>query len=198
MFVFPSNPRRSRGAMLLGALLLVFLLAGVSREKAFAQTVNCSGVAAWNGNSVAYSVGTLVTYNGSEYKCIQAHTSEPTWDPADVPALWSFVGTCSSSAPTPTPTPLPTATATPKPTATPTANPVPTATKPLPPTQCGKITAGQGLVPGQTEQSCDGRFTLSMQTDSNLVLYMGTTALWATNTVGSNAAEVIMQSDGIF
>src|SRR5579883_1527360 len=101
-----------RTSLPLVAVALVLLLAlGAS-----AQTVNCSGVAAWSGNNVAYSIGQLVTYNGSEYKCIQAHTSEPNWDPVDVPALWSLQGTCAAGA-TPTPTATPTATA--KPTATP-------------------------------------------------------------------------------
>src|SRR5579872_6402791 len=111
--------------------LVLFSLALVLAPAARAATVNCSGVAAWSANSVAYSVGQLVTYNGSEYKCIQAHTSQPGWDPADVPALWSLQGTCSTSA-TPTPTatakPTATATATAKPTATATATAKPTAT----------------------------------------------------------------------
>jgi hypothetical protein len=72
------------------ALVLMLALA------APAATVNCSGVAAWSGNSVSYAVGALVTYEGSEYKCLQAHTSEAGWDPADVPALWSLVGNSSS------------------------------------------------------------------------------------------------------
>src|SRR5579872_4810656 len=50
---------------------------------ASATTVNCSGVAAWSGNSVAYAVNALVTYNGSEYKCLTAHTSNVSWDPVD-------------------------------------------------------------------------------------------------------------------
>jgi chitodextrinase len=54
----------------------------------------CTGVAAWNGNFVYYAVGALVTYDGKEFKCIQAHTSEPNWDPETVPALWSLVGPC--------------------------------------------------------------------------------------------------------
>src|SRR6266849_1812720 len=66
------------------------------------------------------------------------------------------------------------------------------------PPQCGVMTAGQGLLPGETLTSCDARFTLSMQTDSNLVLYMGGTALWASNTAGKKAAEVILQNDGNF
>ncbi|WP_246609811.1 fibronectin type III domain-containing protein [Nonomuraea rhizosphaerae] len=39
----------------------------------------------------AYSVGTRVTYNGVDYECIQAHTSQPDWTPSAVPALWKTV-----------------------------------------------------------------------------------------------------------
>jgi hypothetical protein len=64
------------------------------------------------------------------------------------------------------------------------------------PTQCGLISPGQGLRIGQSWPSCDGRFSLNMQADGNLVLYEGTTPLWATNTQGALISEVIMQSDG--
>lgn len=37
---------------------------------------------------VAYKVGDIVTYQGSTYKCLQAHTSISTWYPSVVPALW--------------------------------------------------------------------------------------------------------------
>ncbi|MFJ5231320.1 M28 family peptidase [Kitasatospora sp. NPDC088391] len=37
---------------------------------------------------VAYSVGDQVTYNGVSYRCLQAHTSQSTWTPDVVPALW--------------------------------------------------------------------------------------------------------------
>ena len=37
---------------------------------------------------VAYKVGDKVTYNGSTYECLQAHTSISTWYPSAVPALW--------------------------------------------------------------------------------------------------------------
>lgn len=37
---------------------------------------------------VAYKVGDRVTYNGSLYECLQAHTSQAGWTPAAVPALW--------------------------------------------------------------------------------------------------------------
>ena len=39
----------------------------------------------------SYKVGDEVTYNGITYVCIQAHTSEPGWEPPNVPALWKPV-----------------------------------------------------------------------------------------------------------
>ena len=66
------------------------------------------------------------------------------------------------------------------------------------PATCGTLTANQSLAIGQTLVSCDGRFTLTMQSDGNLVLYQGSTALWATNTVNSGATKAIMQGDGNF
>ncbi len=98
--------------------LLLVLLAVAS-----AQSVNCSGVTAWaaGGN---YTVGELVTYQGSEYKCLQANNNAaPNWDPIDWPAGWSLVGTCTTG-----PTPTPTATATRTATATATATRTATAT----------------------------------------------------------------------
>jgi hypothetical protein len=46
---------------------------------------------------VAYSVGQKVSYNGELYQCIQAHTSEPNWEPPVVPALWKDLGPCGST-----------------------------------------------------------------------------------------------------
>lgn len=66
------------------------------------------------------------------------------------------------------------------------------------PAACGTLTANQSLATGQTRTSCDGRFTLTMQGDGNLVLYQGGTALWATNTANSGAARATMQGDGNF
>ncbi len=40
---------------------------------------------------VAYNVGDIVTYEGTEYRCIQAHTSIAPWIPPNVPALWEEV-----------------------------------------------------------------------------------------------------------
>jgi len=45
----------------------------------------------WSGAGVAYKVNDLVTYNGSTYRCLQAHNSQPGWTPVAVPALWALV-----------------------------------------------------------------------------------------------------------
>lgn len=44
---------------------------------------------AWQPNT-AYAVNSLVSYGGATYKCIQAHTSLPGWEPPNVPALWQL------------------------------------------------------------------------------------------------------------
>jgi hypothetical protein len=35
-----------------------------------------------------YTVGQVVTYNGVSYRCRQAHTAFPGWEPPNVLALW--------------------------------------------------------------------------------------------------------------
>lgn len=47
------------------------------------------GPAAWNPNGHAYQVGDIVLFEGIEYECMQAHTSQPGWTPVVVPALWT-------------------------------------------------------------------------------------------------------------
>ncbi|MEV7010603.1 carbohydrate-binding protein [Streptosporangium sp. NPDC051022] len=39
----------------------------------------------------AYTSGATVTYGGSTYRCLQAHTAQPGWEPPNVPALWQRV-----------------------------------------------------------------------------------------------------------
>jgi hypothetical protein len=63
---------------------------------------------------------------------------------------------------------------------------------------CGTLTANQELTANQSLTSCNGDYTLIMQGDGNLVLYQGSTALWASNTAGTAADEAIMQGDGNF
>lgn len=38
-----------------------------------------------------YQVGDVVTYNGAQYRCIQAHQAQQGWTPSAVPALWQQV-----------------------------------------------------------------------------------------------------------
>jgi chitinase len=100
------------------ALLAVLLLAAT----------NAAALAPpWDGNFHPYAVGDIVSYGTSEYKCIQAHTSQPDWTPPATPALWQLL---SGTSPTATPTSPPQATATPTRTPAPGATPTATTTPP--------------------------------------------------------------------
>ena len=50
-------------------------------------TTTAPGATSWAPNH-AYKVGDVVTYNGVRYRCLQAHTSNVTWEPPNTPALW--------------------------------------------------------------------------------------------------------------
>lgn len=63
----------------------IALIVALTVITAFAQTVP-----AWQPNT-NYTAGTLVTFNGQEFKCIQSHTSQVGWEPPNVPALWQPV-----------------------------------------------------------------------------------------------------------
>ena len=39
----------------------------------------------------AYAVNDRAQYNGTLYKCIQAHTAQEDWSPVDAPSLWAEV-----------------------------------------------------------------------------------------------------------
>ncbi|MFI6601928.1 carbohydrate-binding protein [Nonomuraea sp. NPDC050536] len=93
-------------ALAAAALAATPSLAGAPRPAAVAAA---QAYAAWAPN-VSYKAGDRVTYNGTDYECIQAHTSLTGWEPPNVPALWKPVGT---STPTTSPTPTPTVTGTP-------------------------------------------------------------------------------------
>lgn len=49
-----------------------------------------AGPTAWAAQT-AYAVGDQVTYQGTTYSCLQAHTSQVGWEPPNVPALWQPV-----------------------------------------------------------------------------------------------------------
>ncbi|HEY6253434.1 MAG TPA: carbohydrate-binding protein [Candidatus Angelobacter sp.] len=82
-------------------VLSICALLSLASLPTFAQTIPN-----WQPNT-AYAVGALVMFNGVEYKCIQAHTSQVGWEPPNVPALWQPVtggggGGCSAAPGVPT------------------------------------------------------------------------------------------------
>ena len=42
----------------------------------------------WSGDGKDYSVGDRVSQESTLYKCLTAHTSQPTWTPDVSPSLW--------------------------------------------------------------------------------------------------------------
>ncbi len=52
----------------------------------------------WSPDSEAYAVGDRVWYQASLYKCVQAHTSQSTWNPKDAVSLWANVSEESQEA----------------------------------------------------------------------------------------------------
>jgi hypothetical protein len=59
-----------------------------------------------------------------------------------------------------------------------------------------KLLADATLATGGYLHSADGRFTLAMQGDGNLVIYTAGVPLWASNTATNDPSHVIMQLDG--
>lgn len=55
-----------------------------------------------------------------------------------------------------------------------------------------------GLSPNQALISSNGKYTLVMQSDGNLVIYRQGTAIWASDTYRSGANRAFMQDDGNF
>ena len=45
----------------------------------------------WSGGAVGYKVGDRRRYKGNLYRCLQDHTSQPAWTPADAPSIWAEV-----------------------------------------------------------------------------------------------------------
>lgn len=66
-----------------------------------------------------------------------------------------------------------------------------------PPAGCGIMLPGDALHADEAVTSCDGRFSLVMQSDGNLVLYQANVgALWNTATAGTTPSAFVMQEDG--
>ena len=77
---------RRRLTALLAGVALALAGAGIAAPPAALGAVQqlAPAWAPWT----AYAVGAVVTYNGVDYVCLQAHTSQPDWAPATTPALW--------------------------------------------------------------------------------------------------------------
>ncbi|WP_433413650.1 M4 family metallopeptidase [Microtetraspora malaysiensis] len=62
--------------------------ASAGHSAAFSLTVGGGGGETTWATWTSYKAGDVVTYNGVRYRCLQAHTSLPGWEPPNVPALW--------------------------------------------------------------------------------------------------------------
>jgi len=55
----------------------------------------------WSGDSIQYNVGDKVTYNDNLYQCLQAHTSQPNWNPErTLGVFWQRTSNSSNTATT--------------------------------------------------------------------------------------------------
>lgn len=66
----------------------------------------------WSGDSVAYSKDYKVQKDGTLYKCIQLHTSQPDWAPGVAPSLWTAIASDSNTGTKDNPIPVPEAVST--------------------------------------------------------------------------------------
>lgn len=41
--------------------------------------------------TATYAINDRVRYDGTLYRCLQAHTAQETWTPTDAPSLWAKV-----------------------------------------------------------------------------------------------------------
>ncbi|MFC8995072.1 carbohydrate-binding protein [Streptomyces rochei] len=98
---FPGEPRNSTDALFDPALLMNVRSAGGGKEATFDFVLDVDGGpgpdptdppteppgGTWTAGR-PYTAGDRVTYGGSAYLCLQAHTSMTGWEPPHVPALW--------------------------------------------------------------------------------------------------------------
>lgn len=70
------------------ALSIILGLAVVFSVLSFSIPLSAEPYPAWTAGTT-YKVGDIVSYNGSNYQCIQGHTALVGWEPPIVPALWN-------------------------------------------------------------------------------------------------------------
>ncbi|MER5559019.1 carbohydrate-binding protein [Streptomyces sp. NPDC002506] len=95
---FPGEPRNSTDTIFDARLLMNVRQVGPARAATFdfvldapqdpttPPTTPPSG-GTWAAGT-PYHAGDVVTYGGSTYRCLQAHTAITGWEPPNVPALW--------------------------------------------------------------------------------------------------------------
>jgi hypothetical protein len=54
----------------------------------YVKHLDTLGIAAAAPTAGPAATGTVVTYQGSSYKCLQGHTAQVGWEPPLTPALW--------------------------------------------------------------------------------------------------------------
>lgn len=54
----------------------------------------------WADKTV-YKTGVIAAHDGTLYRCVQAHTSQPDWTPGKVPAVWTPVRKTAGTQPDP-------------------------------------------------------------------------------------------------
>ncbi|WP_327086766.1 chitinase [Nonomuraea sp. NBC_01738] len=75
------------------ALVMALALTATPAATVVASAPTVAFAAAQWAPWTSYAVGAVVTYNGTDYTAIQGHTSQPGWEPPNVPALWKAGGT---------------------------------------------------------------------------------------------------------
>ena len=59
--------------------------------KVYRDVANEPATPDWRAG-IAVQVGETFTYQGHTYRVVQAHTTQKTWEPPNVPALWALLG----------------------------------------------------------------------------------------------------------
>ncbi|AZM50318.1 dioxygenase [Streptomyces sp. WAC 06738] len=92
---FPNEPRNNTDTIFHPSLLMTVRDVGGGREGTFDFVLNVRQNpdppdppgGTWAAGT-SYRSGDTVTYGGVTYRCLQAHTASPGWEPPNVPALW--------------------------------------------------------------------------------------------------------------
>ncbi|MER7210377.1 carbohydrate-binding protein [Streptosporangium sp. NPDC000239] len=108
---FPGEPRNSTDTIYDSRLLMNVRTVGSGKEATYDFVLNFTGTpqtptptptnsstptptgnpgGTWAAGT-SYAAGDVVSYGGSNYRCLQGHTAYPGWEPPNVPALWQRI-----------------------------------------------------------------------------------------------------------